>query len=224
MLKLRDLAAVIMAALILLSFSVCCVASETKADKAAPQTAADLFKDDGSVKDFAGIYGQDVSTAQNTKEPKWYITAISFIFKLVIVLGLAYATILGLKKFSGMRGIAGPGQHHIRVLENSSIGPNKSLHLVEIGSRKLLVASTPNQVNLLAELDESDLPEVDPVQPSSSPVGFKEQLSGFLNNKPDTSATSKSVAEMLRESSAFLQDKVGEVGKLRRRLKDDKDD
>jgi flagellar biosynthetic protein FliO len=198
------------------------MASETKADKAAPQTAADLFKADGSVKNAADLYGTGSSSSGDTREPKWYVTALSFIFKLAIVLGLAYVTILGLKKFSGMRGImAGPGQHHIKVLENSSIGPNKSQHLVEIGSRRLLVASTPNQVNLLAELNESDLSAVDPNPPSVPPAGFKEQLSTILNNKTDTSATSKSVAQMLRESSSFLQGKVGEVGKLRRKLKDE---
>ncbi|MCL5103178.1 MAG: flagellar biosynthetic protein FliO [Armatimonadetes bacterium] len=162
----------------------------------------------------------DKSDAPQEKEAPVFVTVLGFLLKLAVVLGLCYATILGLKKFTNMRGtVGGPARSRIRVLEQSSLGANRSLHLVEIGSKKLLVASTPSQVNLLAELDPSDVPDPEPGQ---QVLGFKEQLSLFLGNKPDSTQSAGNVARMLRDSNSFMQDKVREVGGLRRTFKNAK--
>ena len=157
--------------------------------------------------------------AAQEKEAPLYVTALGFLLKLGLVLGLAYLTILGLKRFSGIKGaVGGAGGRRIRVIENSSLGANKSLHLVEIGGRKLLVASTPNQISLITEVDLEDLPE--PAAADQAPAGFKEQLTMFLGGKADASGASRNVAEMLRESTSFLQGKVGQIGQIRGKLKD----
>lgn len=156
------------------------------------------------------------------KDTPVYITALSFIFKLAVVLGLAYLTILGLKKFSNMKSKVESNQQCIRVLDQSSLGANKSLHVIQVGSKRLLVASTPGQISLLSELDADDIPEkIAEKAPVKKSVNFTEQLAAFMGSKADSSSSAKTVADMLRESSSYFQDKVREVSKSRRKFRVD---
>ena len=165
------------------------------------------------------------------EEPSTPVTVVSFILKLALVLGLCYATMLGLKKFtSEKRGGASRGQ--IKVVENSTIGANRTLHLIEIGSKHLLVASTPSHINLLAELEPGDVAEPVPHEPR---VGFKEQLALFIagggagfqippqqGRIPPQQArqSANTVAQMIRDSSSHIQGRVREVANFRRFFRD----
>jgi flagellar biosynthetic protein FliO len=152
------------------------------------------------------------------KEPPLAMTLARFIVSLVLVLGLAYATILGLKRFTGLKSAGGSSGRRIKIVENSQLGPNRALHLVEIGGRRLLVASTPNQVSLIAEI-EAEAPR-EGEAPAEPIAGFKDQLALFLGNKSDSETVSRSVGQMLRDSSTLLQDGINRIGSLRRRLRD----
>lgn len=175
-----------------------------------------VFKSDAGDQDlFAALNGKSEESKQE-KEPPAYVTALSFIFKLALVLGIAYVSILGLKKFSNFKTAVGGNSQRIRVMENSSLGANRSLHVVQVGSKKLLVASTPSQVNLLAELDSEDMPTDGAPQAPPNSQGFKEQFSAFMGNRPDSVQSAKSVADMLRESSMHVQEKIFELGRFRK--------
>lgn len=152
-----------------------------------------------------------------SEESSTPVTVVSFIFKLALVLGLCYVTMLGLKKFTSVKNAVGVSKGRIRVVENSTLGANRTLHLIEIGSKRLLVASTPNQVNLLAELDPADVTEPISEQPKT---GFKEQLALFMGNKADAGKSANTVAQMIRDSSAHIQGRVREVGSFRRIFRD----
>lgn len=52
-----------------------------------------------------------------------------------------------------------PAGREIRVIETTYLGPRKTLHLVEVGARRLLIASTIDSITMLADLDERQ-PEV----------------------------------------------------------------
>ena len=216
MAKLRSLVPILLCVVLLLavcaSFAAGAPAAKAAAEQAKVKT---LDKANAEETDFLASLNADEEKYDKKKDAPLYVTALRFILSLALVLGLVYVTILGLKKFTGMRGLGalGVGQHKIKVLENSSLGANRSLHLIEVGSKKLLLASTPNQVSLITEFAADEISDTDSGQPGG---GFKDHLATFMGNKPDTTQTAKSVAEMLRESSSFLQDKVREVGSFRR--------
>lgn len=199
-----------------------CYAVPSSSNKVAPQansTEQNFLAALSSSQQWES--GKTSDQFEKTDEPSVYVVAASFILKLGLVLVLAYLTILGLKRFSVLRGSSLCSSQRIKVIENSSLGASKMLHLVEIGPKRLLLASTQNQVSLLAELQPEDLPEI------SSPVetgGFKEQLAMFLGVTPGTDTTESNIAQMLRQSTACLQDKIKDVGKLRRKLRGDKDE
>ncbi len=157
--------------------------------------------------DFLASLRKDEDKSKSNEESPFIITALSFLAKLAIVIALAYGCIFALKKFTNIKtGIAAKHQQ-VRVLENLSLGSNKSLHIVEIGSKKLLVASTPNSVNLITELDNTGI-ETTPAKGSS---GFKEQLAGFLGEPTQSNDPGSNVSQMLRGSAKFLQDKVRDI-------------
>jgi flagellar biosynthetic protein FliO len=70
---------------------------------------------------------------------------------LVIALGIAviYVSKKVLPRFSNL-----PGKQ-IRIIETVHIAPRKGLHLVQVGIRRLLIASTNEQITMLADVTES---------------------------------------------------------------------
>ncbi|MHB9037021.1 MAG: FliO/MopB family protein [Armatimonadota bacterium] len=221
--RLLRLAGTVIAVMLVLAAAGRSIASEppkAQSDKSAAHAAA--ANAEVEDQDFlASLESADRAPAAE-KEAPVYVTALSFIFKLALVLGLAYGTVVALKKFTNLKATVGAAHGRIRVIEHSQLGANKTLHLVAVGSKRLLVASTANQVNLVAELDPEDIADFEANVPTSGQPtgGFKEQLTSFLGNKPDTDESAKTVAQMLRESSSFLQDKVREVGSFRRTFRD----
>ncbi len=191
----------------------------TPDDSIVPTTST---QDNGFL---AALNGGDEKREEQKEEPL-FITALNFTLRLALVLLLAYGTIYALKRFTGMKNGLGQHKQCIRVLETATLAANRSLHLVQVGAKNFLIASTPSQVNLVAELRPEDIPEPDAVDlsrasSSSERAGsFKEQLAGFLGQKTDSANYAKSVAESLRESSGYFQDKARDVGSLRRKLRD----
>ncbi len=167
--------------------------------------------------DFLAALSAGDEQREEQKEEPLFITALNFTLRLALVLLLAYGTIYALKRFTGMKNGLGQRKQCIRVLENATLAANRSLHLVQVGAKNFLIASTPSQVNLVAELRPEDIPEPDVIERAG---GFKEQLTGFLGQKTDSASYAKSVAETLRESSGHFQDKAREVGSIRRKFRD----
>ena len=200
--------------------AACCALCAAAANQpvAKPQSEAVKAPADGhGERDFLTSLDAGETPAREEKEPPVYVTMVRFTLSLALVLGLAYATILGLKRFTGMKTAMGTVGRRIRVVENTPLGANRALHLVEIGQRRLVLASTPSQVNLIAEMSADELPEPTAPEP---PAGFKEQLASFLGTKPDSENAAGNVAQMLRDSTAFIQGKIGQVGSIRRKLRD----
>ncbi len=78
------------------------------------------------------------------------------IWKTAFVLVLLYGVLWAIRRFSWkpMATRRGAG---VSVVHTAQLGPGRSLHLVEIGNKLLLLGATSQQVSLLAELAASDL-------------------------------------------------------------------
>jgi flagellar biogenesis protein FliO len=78
--------------------------------------------------------------------------------KLIAVLGLAYGSLMLLKRlgYGGAGALSrssGDGQQ-VRVVSSIALAPNRSVHVISVpGGKTLLVGATPTSVNLLSELD-----------------------------------------------------------------------
>ena len=108
--------------------------------------------------DILKIKGLDLTSTNDDGRGK-LIKQFGYAIFLVMILGVGafYFTRKLIPRLSMSRG------KNISVIETVSLGPNKMLHLVEVGdNRKLLIGSTSQSINLLAHVDDpvSDFPSV----------------------------------------------------------------
>jgi flagellar biosynthetic protein FliO len=83
--------------------------------------------------------------------PLWQIS-LDMGLKLAVVLGLIYVVVAGLRWLQRHRlNAAGQGVA-IRVIETIGLAPGRSLHLVEVGHKTLLIGATDHQLSLLTDL------------------------------------------------------------------------
>ena len=85
-------------------------------------------------------------------------------FNLVVRLGLVLVVIWGaivLMRWyvRRMNGEVGGSGRRLQMIETRSLGPNRSLHLVRLGSRAVLIGVTPERINQLLSIDDPE--EVD---------------------------------------------------------------
>ncbi len=130
----------------------------------------------------AGAVDPDSAKTAGMTEP-----AITFpeVLRVILVLGfvlfLIFAAIWVMKKYSpGM--MRGTQSRAVKVLSTTYLGPKKSLHLIEVLDRILLVGMTENSVNSLAEFTKAE--EIDQLKqqkPVKAPGGgFASVLSNFM--------------------------------------------
>lgn len=84
-------------------------------------------------------------------KPLWMSTG-ELALKLLLVIGLVYLVLAGLRWLQKGRIQATAGTTTIRVLETTGLAPGRSLHLVVVGEKTLLIGATDHQLSLLAEL------------------------------------------------------------------------
>lgn len=84
------------------------------------------------------------------------LTALGILLVLILVLYLSYIC----TRYVGTRarGVGfGGGAQHIRVLEQSRCSQDASVALLQVSERLFLVGVTPQNVSLLAEIDDDSL-------------------------------------------------------------------
>ncbi len=74
---------------------------------------------------------------------------------LVLVLGLAGASLWGLKKYGRGR-LPGSGGGKLRVEETLALGDRRFVSILEVEGERFLLALTPQSISLLSRLDPGD--------------------------------------------------------------------
>ena len=84
------------------------------------------------------------------------LTALDILLVLIVVLYLSYLCTRYVGKRARGVGFGGSAQH-IRVLEQSRCSQDASVALLQVSERLFLVGVTPQNVSLLAEIDDDSL-------------------------------------------------------------------
>lgn len=119
---------------------------------------------------------------------------LNTVLALALVLGIAYVVLLGIKKYyqGDFRGKLGQVFHRetapslIQVVEQTPLGPGRTLYVVRVGSRTLLLAAAGPQVQLLSDLTESAPPA--PTQDARDGEAFAAQLARLITTRSDAPA------------------------------------
>lgn len=100
---------------------------------------------------------QDATSAE-TQQPAW-LTLVDVIAKLALVIGLLYGTLLALRWLQRRRGGRTEADGAtIHVLETVGLTPGRSLHLVAVGEKTLLIGATDHQLSVLTEIPDVAVP------------------------------------------------------------------
>lgn len=120
------------------------------------------------------------------------------LLKTALVLAVLYAVLWAIRRFMG-RGVVAPRGTSILVIHSAHLGPGRSVHLIGVGDKMLLVGATSQQVSLLAELDVAG--EVAPPDAPVEAASFERYL--------------HRAAEMWQTASSRLRIRGGDGGENR---------
>lgn len=126
------------------------------ATKKSDQTTS---KDSFFVKQYKDPVAQEQSSGFLSNVLSFFLNIFYYIFILAMALGLGYFGVMFGGKLLMFKGMAPQAGSAIKVLETTFLGPNKSLHLIEVAGSLLLVASTQSTINLITEIPETELLE-----------------------------------------------------------------
>lgn len=83
---------------------------------------------------------------------------VDVMIKLVSVVGLIGASAFGWKKLQGVQGRKSTQSlDSVQVISTAALGPQRFLHVVTVGQQRFLISSSPQQVSLIAAVDEGDI-------------------------------------------------------------------
>lgn len=102
--------------------------------------------------------------------------AIDLFLKLGIVLALAYASLAVLKRYTVG---ATRSTSMLQVLDSTTLAPNRSVYVVRVGEKRLVLGVTTTQITTLAELEPEAVVEARPAAaPGASRLSADDGLSG----------------------------------------------
>lgn len=85
---------------------------------------------------------------------------VKMLSALVVVIACIYGGIYLLRRMMGRRHSGRGGQGLLQVLETAHLGPRKSVSLVRVADKSVLVGVTEGQISVLTELDEKKTAEI----------------------------------------------------------------
>ncbi len=81
------------------------------------------------------------------------VSILKMIAALAVVVGCIYLAVYLLKRLMGRQRGGGRKAHVLEILETAYIDPKKSVSLVRVADKSVLIGVTDNQISMLTELD-----------------------------------------------------------------------
>ncbi|MFQ3548301.1 MAG: flagellar biosynthetic protein FliO [Armatimonadota bacterium] len=215
---------IILTACILISFTTAVFAdNDSKNNNKESNKSAVSAKAD---EDFLSSY-YDSSMMQTEEEKPIYVVVFGFIFKLSIIVLMIIGVVYGLKKFGQVQSKIVRNNNKIQVMDTVNIAAGRSLHIVKIGSKHILIGSSANEISFLKDLDKEDVEQEKLEHIEQKPVsqktttennkpGFKAALNNYMSNIPDNASSAQRVAGMIRDTSSFIHEQIRDLGTSRK--------
>lgn len=99
---------------------------------------------------------------------------IRMLSALIIVLFAIYAGVYLLRRLTGRRAGGFSGANALHVIQSASVGPKKSVALVRVADRSVLVGVTENQISILTELTEEETEKILAAEPRHARESFRQ--------------------------------------------------
>lgn len=95
---------------------------------------------------------------------------------LMAIIGIIYGSVFLLRKLTGHRLGSGGHKGAIQLVEKTFLAPKKSVCLLKLADRAVLIGVTETNINLLTEFDWSELPQQTFAKPKGQPIKFQRML------------------------------------------------
>lgn len=141
---------------------------------------------------MTGYYLRDYSEiASAPASAPWWSMTFDLVVKLGLVIGLIYLTMWALRTY-----VLGPQARRrtdarltgrMDVLDTTVLAPNRTLYLVEVADRVLVLGATGTSLNTLAEIREAEAIDLLKKPTQEEPAGttsFAEQLRALTEQRP----------------------------------------
>ncbi len=100
------------------------------------------------------------------------------VLSLILLIAILYGGMLGMRRFSGRVSTGLLKSGAITVVHKQAIAPKKSIYVVKIGNRAMVIGVTDSQISHLADLSQDDLAGLTVERSGAKP--FKHTLLGAL--------------------------------------------
>jgi len=118
---------------------------------------------------------------QGNNGPNFGMLLFKTIGSLIIIFILIFIVVYYFKKFIiGKKG-AGGNAGSMQIVGNLYLAPKKSLYLVKIGKKIVVLGVTENNISRISELDEEEFEELKAMESSDSHSMLTQQFNGILN-------------------------------------------
>lgn len=163
---------------------------------------------------------QPLALPEETPNPSPGIlfTLVRLILALALVVGLIFLTVWGLKMIWEKRGWGGPSEDNksLRVLSSTYLAPRKTVHLVEVGKRILVVGVGHEEIHCLDVITEPA--EVETLRQGAQ-QGFP-GIFGRLVQKQDTVQEEQETQKMMEEGKKVVGGYVDKLKAISKKKKD----
>ncbi len=142
----------------------------------------------------------------------WVVLAVRLGLVLVVIWLAVMAMRWYVRRVNGIDGAASGRQ--LQVLETKALAPNRSLHLVRVGNRAVLLGVTPERINQLTEIDDPE--EVERlVEAAAEREGSPRSLRAIVDGIGDTLARARARAPRRDALEAPAAGEAGAAEELR---------
>jgi flagellar biosynthetic protein FliO len=93
---------------------------------------------------------------ESASEPSLMAAIAKMVSALAIVILVVYGALYALRKLMGRKYSGAGGHGSLEVLETTYVGQHKTISLVRVGDRSVLVGVTDQQISTLTELDADE--------------------------------------------------------------------
>lgn len=194
-----------MLAVLVLAYSMAVDSRSSGSDEPASQQEASQTNSSESDADsgflsegYAELEGDESSSGGTN----WWGDVPGLMIRLLIVLGLAYGSLRLLNYFTRSGKLGGAQGKALEVVDHLNLGQNRSIYLVRVSGRVLVVGATGNQLNLLSRMALEDLPE----DVRTRAPNFTSQLQTRLMRQIGVNGDDTSEIEERRKSLRELRD------------------
>ena len=155
---------------------------------------------------MTGYYLPDYSELASTPaSAPWWSMTLDLVVKLGLVIGLIYLTMWALRTYvlgpqaRKRLGNSLPGR--IDVLDTTVLAPNRTLYLVEVADRVLVLGATGTSLSTLAEIREAEAIDLlkkgaDGQADEAAPPSFATHLKSLTDHLP-TAATASPLGDKI---------------------------